>query len=189
MCRALRGIGHRPLASSNLIYTGAGSRQTPEPVLEIMTFLGRELAGRNWLLRSGGSPGADVAFETGCDLAGGRKEIYLPWPGFNGSNSPLFNMPTEALAIALRIHSGLSLRNHTVKKLRARNVCQILGASLNDPSDLVIAWTENELRSGGTATVLQIAEERRIPTLNLGEGEFARMTREAILERVLAIPP
>jgi hypothetical protein len=188
MCHAQRGIGHRSPVSSDLIYTGVGSRQTPEPALEIMTFLGRELAGRNWLLRSGGSPGADVAFETGCDLAGGRKEIYLPWRGFNDSDSPLFNTPAEAVAIALRIQSGLSLRSHRVKKLRARNVCQILGSSLNNPSDLVIAWTENGLRSGGTATVLQIAEERRIPTINLGEGGFARMTREALLERVLASP-
>jgi len=37
-----------------------------------------ELLG--YTLRSGGANGADTAFEEGCC----RKELYLPWPGFNG---------------------------------------------------------------------------------------------------------
>ena len=150
-----------------------------------MTFLGKALAERNGLLRSGGSPGADTAFEKGCDLAGGRKEIFLPWRGFNGSDSPLFNTPAEAMEMAFRIHPGLDRRHWKVKKLRARNVCQILGPSLNDPSDLVIAWTESGLPSGGTATVLRIAEERGIPAINLGQREFSGLTGEAILDRAL----
>ncbi len=157
--------------------------------MEIMTFLGRELAERDWLLRSGGSPGADMAFETGCDLAGGRKEIYLPWRRFNDSDSPLFTAPNEALAIARQFHPGLNRRNPGVQKLRTRNVCQILGPSLDDPSDLVIAWTEGGLVSGGTATVLQIAEERQIPAINLGESAWARRDRDIILERVLLTVP
>lgn len=150
-----------------------------------MSRIGRELAGRGWLLRSGGSPGADCAFERGCDRAHGRKEIYLPWPAFNGSDSPLFETPDEALRIALRIHPGLSRRTWQVKKLRARNVCQILGPSLSDPSGLVIAWTENGRQSGGSATVLRIAAERGIPVLNLAEPLYSGVGDKTALRRVM----
>jgi hypothetical protein len=136
------------------------------------------------LLRSGGSPGEDTAFENGCDLAGGRKEIYLPWRGFNRSNSPLFNTPAEAMTIALRVHPGLRARSWRVCKLRARNVCQLLGNSLNEPSDVVIAWTEGGVTSGGSATVLQLAEERGIPVINLGAQEYSGADSDTILARI-----
>ena len=151
-----------------------------------MVLLGRELARRGWLLRSGGSPGADTAFEQGCDLGGGAKEIFLPWRGFNGSDSPLFETPPGAMELARKIHRGLKRRTHSVQKLRARNVCQILGASLSEPSQLVIAWTENAVPSGGSATVLRIAAERGIPVLNLAEPVWYRLDEKSALEHVLS---
>jgi hypothetical protein len=169
-----------------LIYTGIGSRQTPEPVLGLMVLLGRALARRGWLLRSGGSPGADAAFEKGCDLGGGAKEIYLPWSGFNGSRSPLFETPPAAVELARKIHPGLNRRSASVQKLRARNVCQILGASLSEPSDLVIAWTKNAVPSGGSATVLRIADECGIPVLNLADPAYSGDDETFAFRRVLA---
>lgn len=153
-----------------------------------MVLLGRELARRGWVLRSGGSPGADTAFEKGCDLGGGAKEIYLPWRGFNGSHSPLFEMPPAAVETARKIHPGLKRRSGSVQKLRARNVCQILGGSLSEPSHLVIAWTENAVPSGGSATVLRIAEQRGIPVLNLAEPDYSGVDKKITLRRVLEIP-
>lgn len=151
-----------------------------------MVLLGRELARRGWLLRSGGSPGADTAFEKGCDLGGGAKEIYLPWRGFNGSDSPLFETPAAAAELARKIHPGLNRRSASMQKLRARNVCQILGASLNEPSHLVIAWTENAVPSGGSATVLRIAKERVIPVLNLADPAWSSADEANLLKRVSA---
>lgn len=153
-----------------------------------MVLLGRELARRGWVLRSGGSPGADTAFEKGCDLGGGAKEIYLPWRGFNNSDSPLFEMPAGAAELARKIHPGLKRRSRSVQKLRARNVCQILGLSLSEPSHLVIAWTENAVPSGGSATVLRIAEQRGIPVLNLAEPDYSGVDKKITLRRVLEIP-
>jgi len=150
-----------------------------------MVLIGRELAHRGWLLRSGGSPGADRAFEKGCDLGGGAKEIFLPWSGFNGSDSPLFETPTGAVELARKIHPGLNRRSPRVQKLRSRNVCQILGASLREPSRLVVAWTENAVPSGGSATVLRIAEERGIPVINLAEPAYAGSADEAVLKHVV----
>lgn len=170
-----------------MIYTGIGSRRTPEPVLRLMRTVGRALAECGWLLRSGGSPGADTAFEQGCDEAHGAKEIFLPWRGFNGSDSPLCDTPPEALQIATRYHRRLLFRSQRIKQLRARNVCQVLGRGLDRPSDVVIAWTEHGLFSGGTATVLRIAAERGIPTINLGDQEYERMSDAELLRCVLAV--
>lgn len=151
-----------------------------------MVSLGRELARRGWVLRSGGSPGADTAFEKGCDLGGGAKEVYLPWRGFNGSDSPLFETPPAAAELARKIHPGLNRRSGSVQKLRARNVCQILGLSLSEPSHLVVAWTENAVLSGGSATVLRIAEQRGIPVINLAEPDYSGLDETTALKRVLA---
>lgn len=178
-------IGSKRIDNRSLIYTGIGSRQTPEPILRIMTLLAQELVKRGWMLRSGGSPGADTAFEKGCDLAGGRKEIYLPWRGFNQSESPLFATPSEAMTIALRVHPDLRKRSWRVRKLRTRNVCQLLGRSLNEPSDVVIAWTKGGVPSGGSATVLQLAQHHRIPSFNIGLPEFSGLGCDAILAAVL----
>lgn len=170
-----------------MIYTGIGSRQTPQSVLQSIRSLGRELAERGWLLRSGGSPGADTAFERGCDEARGRKEIFLPWRGFNASESPLFDTPVEALDIADRYHPRLRSRSWQTQQLRARNVCQVLGRWLDKPSDLVLAWTKDGLLTGGTATALHIAGERGIPVINLGDAEYASLAGDNLLSRVLAL--
>ncbi|HEX5281196.1 MAG TPA: hypothetical protein VFW28_14045 [Micropepsaceae bacterium] len=155
-------------------------------MLRLMVMLGGELARRGWMLRSGGSPGADTSFEEGCDAGGGVKEIYLPWRGFNGSDSPLFETPPEAMELARKIHCGLNRRSLSVQKLRARNVCQVLGASLDEPSLLIIAWTENAVPSRGSATVLRMAEQRGIPVINLAEPIYTGSGDEAALKLVLA---
>ena len=66
-------------------YTGVGSRNTPQEVLDIMILIGEYLAKGEYCLRSGGAAGADKAFETGCDNANGNKRIYVPWNGFQGN--------------------------------------------------------------------------------------------------------
>lgn len=74
-------------------FAGIGSRSTPENVLQVMRKVAHRLAELGYTLLSGGSDGADSAFEEGCrqsacaseaDKQGcfGKKEIYLPWPGF-----------------------------------------------------------------------------------------------------------
>lgn len=70
-------------------YAGIGSRKTPKEILGLFDYLGRYFAKRRFLLRSGAADGADTAFEDGCDIYSGPKEIYLPWKGFNGNGSEL----------------------------------------------------------------------------------------------------
>jgi hypothetical protein len=73
-----------------IYFAGIGSRETPIDVLDIMQKLSIVFAKKGWILRSGHAPGADQAFEKGCDKVNGPKEIYIPWKGFEGSTSDLY---------------------------------------------------------------------------------------------------
>ena len=59
-----------------MFYTGVGSRKTPKDVLELMVKIAIKAAQNGYTLRSGGAEGADKAFEHGCDMVKGPKEIY-----------------------------------------------------------------------------------------------------------------
>lgn len=49
---------------SNLIYTGIGSRETPEWAICKIKKIGGYLYDKGYTLRSGGADGADLAFES-----------------------------------------------------------------------------------------------------------------------------
>ena len=85
-------------------YTGVGNRNTPADILEDMEQIARVFARLGWVLRSGGANGADSAFELGCDIENGLKEIYLPWKGFNNNNSPCYPPKQEAYDIAKSVN-------------------------------------------------------------------------------------
>jgi hypothetical protein len=152
-------------------FCGVGSRETPINILSQMTSIAVYLANNGWLLRSGGADGADKAFENGCDKASGKKEIYLPWRGFNGSISTLF--PTKkAFELAATIHPAWNRCSPAARKLHARNTQQVLGMELNDPADLVICWTKNGKDVGGTATALKLSRMNNIRIINLAVDTF-----------------
>lgn len=76
-----------------ICYAGTGSRSTPEHVLRLMRELAAEFAANpGWHLLSGALPGADTAFEEGCDRAAGvaaadSKTIWIPKNDFFGRTS------------------------------------------------------------------------------------------------------
>lgn len=159
-----------------LIYTGIGSRTTPIGVLEIMQSVAYQLSDR-WLLRSGHADGADRSFELGVlqhALANDTKpkmEIYLPWSGFNGATvGPhfLFREPTEkVIEIAAKFHPAWDRCTPAAKFMHIRNVYQIAGFDLNTPTRMVICWTPQGKRGGGTGQALRIAEYLNIPIFDL----------------------
>lgn len=152
-------------------YCGIGSRQSPPDILKKMAEIAEHLA-HNWLLRSGGADGADLAFENGCDKANGQKEIFLPWKEFNKSASVLYTPSKDAFILASTIHPAWGRLSYGAKKLHARNTHQILGIGLNDPVGLVICWTPNGKDIGGTATALKLAKQYKIKTVNLAVEGF-----------------
>lgn len=159
---------------ANKIYTGVGSRETPLDTLQEMKMLARCLAIRGYTLRSGGADGADSAFEYGCDQGNGRKEIYLPWYRFNQNKSRLYIIPEDAYAIAETLHERWQYLKAPVRKLHARNVLQVLGQELNEPSQFVLCWTRGGAQVGGTATAMRLAVELEIPIVNLWHGDVIK---------------
>ena len=159
-----------------MIYTGIGSRETPEHVLAIMATIGQYLAEKGWTLRSGGANGADSAFEEGCDSVGGLKEIYIPWQGFN-SRAGIVVTTSEAELLASKYHPAWSKCSQGAKKLHTRNIPQVLGEDLQTPTDMVVCWTVGGKRGGGTGQALRVAQDYKIPIFDLALPETLNQLR------------
>jgi len=183
------------MEDSKIYYTGIGARLTPGKLdlmyddnpLSWLRKYGYFLAEwKVFTLRSGGADGADTAFEVGCDYGGGEKEIYLPWKDFNGSDSELFYIPPEAFEIAGDIYGPTwSYQKPATKKFMARNMMQVMGIGLDEPSAFVLCWTPDGCTTkkdrikatGGTGQAIAYADEMGIPVFNFQrKGEEDRFT-------------
>jgi hypothetical protein len=155
-------------------YAGIGSRQTPLAILRLMEIIAFRLAEGGHTLRSGGAPGADLAFESGCDAAMGKKEIFIPWNGFQNRSAHLENGVISgychrALKLASEIHPNWAACSPSARMLHARNCYQILGKSLNHPVSDVVCWTPGGSGAGGTGQAIRLARKYGIPVWDLGD--------------------
>ena len=150
-------------------YAGIGSRETPNNICREMYDIGFKLARKGYTLRSGGADGADKAFEFGCDdMVIGKKEIYLPWRGFNGSTSLLNAVSDEAVDLAKKFHPNWYSLQSAGRCLMGRNAYQVLGSNLNNPVDFILYWTKDGKASGGTGQALRMAKHYMIPAYCVG---------------------
>lgn len=154
----------------NKIYAGIGSRETPKEVLALFYKIGKSLARKNFILRSGHADGSDIAFENGCDSLNGQKEIWLPWKGFNNSTSKyVITNDSKAYGYAEENIQGFKyIKSQGAKKCIARDVLQVLGEDLNTPVDFVVCWTEDGKLKGGTRHAINIATKNNISVFNRG---------------------
>lgn len=164
-----------------MYYAGIGSRETPEDVQNSFTRIADYLARKGYVLRSGGADGADLAFERGCDYTRSKKEIYLPWRGFNGSDSSRVVCDPLAFEIAEKYHPYYSNLKDGAKKLQARNSHQVLGEDLKTPSSFIICWTKGGKSVGGTAQAIRIATDYDIPVFNAGSYVNAKDFEENLM--------
>lgn len=157
-----------------------------------MRRLATRLRVRGYTLRSGAADGSDAAFECG---AGDAKEIYLPWAGFNGSDSRLHSLATadRAAAIAATVHPRWSHLKPAVQRLHTRNVFQVLGEGLDLPSEFLICWTkdgaqteqERSAKTGGTGTAIALAARNSIPVINLARQDAMSRLAQLVLKEPL----
>jgi hypothetical protein len=126
-------------------YAGIGSRSAPADVLALMRRIAAALAHRGHVLRTGGAPGADSAFEAGARDARGLLGMYLPWRGFEQRTDRviLHEPTTQAYEFAPRFHPAWSGLRRGPRALIARNVHQVLGSTCDRPVRFVLCWTED----------------------------------------------
>lgn len=175
------------------IYAGIGSRETPANILAVMTQAAAALERAGYLLRSGGAPGADRAFQTGVtDPA--HHAIFLPGRSLYGMRTGpgIYDATTlpgwkSALESVPAFHPNPGALSPFATNLMARNAMQVFGPEVNSPADFVMAWApggyENTppplgFREGGTGQALRMARHYNIPIRNLANTET--------LDRVLA---
>lgn len=152
-----------------MYYTGIGSRDTPIGWCDTFVRLAETLAkDYGMVLRSGHADGADLAFECGCNKVYGWKEIYIPWKGFNHSNSDLVVENIEAFRLAQKYIPYWSKTKDSVRKLYARNMHQVLGNDLSTKSTFIVCYTEAGKDVGGTRIALHVAKDHGIPIFNAG---------------------
>lgn len=178
----------------NKVYAGIGARVIPTEIGEKFFIVANHLAYEGWTLRSGGAPGADSAFEEGCDICNGQKEIYLPWKGFNKSTSLLYEriFPPKVLEIASRLYPRWNDVDEATRKLHARNVQQILGkeaSNADEYSRFVCCYTDRSYTDanavGGTMFGIKLAGEFNIPVFNFfleGDEERFKEYRKRLIE-------
>ena len=145
----------------DIYFTGIGSRDCPKDVLIMAEKIGKILAQKGLILRSGAAEGFDSAIETGCDSVGGKKEIYLPWPKFMDHKSELFNHHPRAEEIAFQYHPNLYSQNAPVVKLMTRNSHQVLGKDMKTKSKFIVCYCpvdKNGVPKGGTSQAIRVAE-------------------------------
>lgn len=164
-------------------YTGVGPRDVSDGAAVVMTRLGHHLAMKGYILRSGGAGGSDHAFETGVREAipqvmwDGAMEIYLPWAGFDDRGDltcdyVLNRLPgkLQAWALARDVHTHWNNLKDGGRKLHSRNAFQVLGKSLNAPSDYIVYCNRigpNGEPGGGTRTAVMIARKFSVREINI----------------------
>lgn len=161
-----------------MYYAGIGSREVPQEAKWEIHKIAYSLANERWTLRSGGAPGADIAFEYGC--GDGAKEIFLPWKNFNENPSLLFDIPDKAFEISAQHHPRWKFLREPIRRLMARNAQQVLGKNLDTPVEFVVCWTpdgctkgeERTKDTGGTGQAIAIASAHNIPVFNLQRGSI-----------------
>lgn len=167
-----------------MYYTGIGSRQTPPEIGVFMTRLAMDLSELGFTLRSGAANGADMFFEAGAHL----KHIYLPWRGFNGNSSDRYTIDEEAMSVAKMHHPAWDRLSPPVKKLMARNVYQVLGQDLSEPSLFLVCWTADgcesystrSFKTGGTGLAISLASVCGVPVYNLANASSMTAIRDKV---------
>ena len=147
---------------------GTGPRTTPIAVLAVMELLGYWFSDRRWIVRTGGSLGAEQAFERGCLRVPSSNLVRLiPWALFNGHQEEPLEIKSGAYRFAEQMHPLWGSLNPSVQLLHSRNVHLVLGEDLASPVSAVINWLPEDHPSRESLVLLGVADLYDIPVINL----------------------
>lgn len=161
-------------------YAGIGSRKVPHDIGRQLEFHCQALSALGYVLRSGGAKGCDTYCERGHGiLKGTKKEIYIPWEGFNHRTTRqdgvlLPNFEQHHFDVAASLHPNWGACSEGARKLHTRNLFQIAGLDGATFVDFVVCWTPNGSGSGGTGQAIRLANQLNIPVYDLGKEGMDR---------------
>jgi hypothetical protein len=164
-------------------YTGVGSRDILPSEASKIRSLAKMLAEHGYSLRSGKAQGADTSFMLGAiDSDSSINPLctnYTPWYSFgdkytNGYDKCLQDFSIEligqAALIAENIHPNWKACSQAARKLHTRNIFQVLGDNLDNPSHFLLACSGQDSQGdviGGTRTAWVCAKQNNVPVFNL----------------------
>lgn len=162
-----------------MYYAGIGSRTTPDQFMDVFTQVAETLEGIGFILRSGGAEGADTAFARGTN----KREIYIPWWGFNQirdkSDKTIKTMDDidpatlyQSRKIFEQYHPNPKACTAVAQLLHMRNGFQVLGSDLETPAKFILCWTHNGSGDGGTGQAIRIAKAKNILVFDLGKPDW-----------------
>lgn len=163
-------------------YVGTGNREAPPDILETFKRVAKDLEERGYTLRSGGMDGPEDTFEKAVQ----KKEIHLPWKGFNDKESKSQFTTEQAKELASMFQPGFEGLKPAIQVFLAKNARIIMGKDLKSPCLFLITWSEDgaetlqerTARTGHTGHAIAMAASLKIPIFNFGKpGAEARLNQ------------
>lgn len=150
-----------------------GSRNITKTEFQTLKEIAEFLHNKDFILRSGGADGADSSIMHLKNI-----EVFIPWKGFNKITNGIvlnqrnLNIAKKAIKV---IHPAYDKLSHGALKLHCRNVQQVWGEDLEDPTatSIVVFCADEDIFnnvSGGTRTAVEIARRKKIPVYNIRQN-------------------
>ncbi len=161
-----------------------GNKEAPPEVLEKVKEMAQFLESRGFTIRMGG----DGSVEEAAEKAATKKELILPWKGFNEKDSQLTWSIERAHHIAKLFHPTYDQLKKGVHGILAKNARLVMGHKMLSPATLVIVWTPDGVErsrdvvstTGFTGHVIKIANAAGIPVFNLGNPASEQRIRDFV---------
>ena len=164
------------------VFTGIGGRLIGSNHINLLYKIACLLEQDGWRCRTGDASGSDSVF----------RDAYIPNPmniyvfSARAVQVDLYGTADRAREIMYKYHPNPDAvrRSKFSEYLLTRDVYQVLGPSLEDPSKIVICYTEEGKLKGGTAMAIRIANAYGIPVLNIGNPKHYNAVLDYINKNV-----
>lgn len=172
-----------------LPYAATGNQNPPPEVLSRIESVVRRLNQMGFTARTGGFEGVEEAVEK----TSAKKEVHLPWKGFNDKESKFTWTKERATSVARMFQPGFDALKKPVQTFLAKNARLILGDSVASPALFLIVWTEDgcntikrrNAQTGFAGHPIAIASALGIPIYNFQNPEDERRLNEYLDHLVL----
>lgn len=160
---------------ATLRIAGIGSRDLPEDIGKQIDRLMEDLndyTNGKLIVHTGDADGSDLRFKKNAKNC----ISYIPFKGFNGSDSKFYDVCTKAKILASFHHPYFDKMKPVTQNLMGRNVYQVMSGTFDNWVDCVICYTSDGAEkasdvkvgvTGGTGLAISLADTLGIPVFNL----------------------